>query len=142
MGRIYMEDVTSIALIYNYEATHSGSMMLSYNRIREYAEMIDLNLDAMGSNYDGVYPLDASKLIYFNTKDENGNWYSILKPGTNIEKAKEENLYRKKSLDLERASKMPNALKVLGIELVDGKMQEIEHKKEKHLSMYYQNHQE
>ena len=136
MGRVYIEDVTSIALLYNYEATHSDSMMLPHNMVQEYAQMIDTNLDTMGSKFDGVYPLDYSKLIYFNTQDENGNWYSILKPGVDVEMAKDFYIYRRKTgFDLEMASKMPNALEILNIELIEGKMQKLEHDRQKHLSL-------
>lgn len=100
MGNVYIEDITSIALIYNYEATHSDSMMLPHNMVQAYAQMIDTNLNAMGSNFNGVYPLDYSKLIYFNTQDENGNWYSILKPGVDIEMAKDIYIYTEESQDL------------------------------------------
>lgn len=33
------------------------------------------------------------------------------------------------------ASKMPNALEILNIELVEGKMQKLKHNKQKHLSL-------
>lgn len=134
MGKVYIEDVTSIALLYNYEATSSISMMLPHDMIKEYAEIIDINLDEMRSNFNGVYPLDKEGLIYFNTQDENGKWYAVLKPDVNIEKAKYDYVYRS-SYDLIIASQMANALAVLDIELENQRMRKIEHKKSKKLSL-------
>ena len=84
MGRVYIEDITSIALLYNYEATSSISMMLPHDMIKEYAKIVELNLDEMESNFNGVYSLDNEVLIYFNTQDENGKWYSVLKSDIDI----------------------------------------------------------
>lgn len=136
MGRVYIEDVTSIALLYNYRATNSISMMLSQAKIKEYAQMIGFNLDEMESDFSRVYPVDYSKLIYFNAQDENGNWYSILKPDIDIEVS--EDVYERQLLytpDLYKAATMENALAALDIEFVDNKMQKIEHKKSKQFSL-------
>ncbi len=132
MGRVYIEDVTTIALIYNYEATGSHSMMLSHDMIHNYAQVIDDNLDEMGSDFNGVHPLDFSSCIYFNTQDENGDWYSVLKPDVDIEKAKEEYIYGR-SFDLELASKKENALLLLGIKMDGLLMKKVERNKVKQL---------
>ncbi len=134
MGRVYIEDITSIALLYNYEATSSISMMLPHDMIKEYAKIVELNLDEMESNFNGVYSLDNEVLIYFNTQDENGKWYSVLKSDIDIKKARYDYGYIR-SYDLITASRMANALEVLDIELVGERMKRIEHKKPKKLSL-------
>lgn len=125
MGRVNIVDITTIALIYNYKATHSHSMMLSHEKIQEYAQIVDENLDLMNSSFNGAYPFDFSKSIYFNTQDDNDNWYSIIKPGVDIEMAERTYIWRG-SHDLEKASKDENALAVLGIKLDGNIMKKVE----------------
>lgn len=129
MNTVCIEDATTLALIYNYEATHSISMMLKHNQIKDFVEAINFNLQQLGKE---IWPIQDLGLIYFNSQDEEGNWYSILKPDLDIEKVKYNYVY-KGSFELWQASQMPNALEKINIESVDGKMQKIE--KEKHLSL-------
>lgn len=130
MGRVNIVDITTIALIYNYKATHSHSMMLSHEKIQEYAQIVDEILDEMNSSFSGVYPFDFSKSIYFNTQDDNDNWYSIIKPDIDIEMAEITYIW-KGSYDLEKASKNENALAVLGIKMDGNVMKKIENVKVK-----------
>lgn len=131
MNTVCNQDATTLALIYNYEATHSISMMLKHSQIKDFAEEINLNLQQLGKE---IWPIENLDLIYFNSQDEDGNWYSILKPGLDIEDVKHNYVYRG-SLELWQASTMPNALGKLNIEFVNGKMQKIEKEKQKHLSL-------
>ena len=113
-SRIFIQDSATLALIYNYDAT--GSKMLSLSKIEAFDSKIDSNLEEMNSKVNMVYPLDYSKLIYFKSYDENGNWYCILKPNFNREQMEINYMY-KIPIDVIRASKNENALDVLGLKL-------------------------
>ncbi len=127
--RVYFEDITTLALLYHYEATKSHSRMLPHIIIKEYDRIIDKNLDDMNSSIDIVYPLDYAKLIYKNTQDENGNWYDL-----DVEYERY-NIVNNTTRDLIVTSQMPNALEALGIQMIDGKMKKMEktHHKEENI---------
>ena len=131
MNTVCNQDATTLALIYNYEATHSISLMLKHSQIKAFAEEINLNLQQLGKE---IWPIEDLDLIYFNSQDEDGNWYSILKPGLDIEDIKYNYVYRG-SFELWQVSTMPNALEKLNIEFVNGKMQKIEKERQKRLSL-------
>lgn len=129
--RVFLEDIATLALLYHYEATTSSSSMLPISIIQEYAKVIDVNLDKINSTINRIYPLDYNKLIYTNTQDENGIWYAVLKYDLNIEGISYD-ILSNTTEDLKIASQMSNALEVLGIQMIDGKMIKKEH--ENHLS--------
>jgi len=133
MNTVCNQDAITLALIYNYEATHSISMMLKHSQIKDFAEEINLNLQQLGKE---IWPIENLDLIYFNSQDEDDNWYSILKPDLDIEDVKHNYVYRG-SFELWQASTMPNALEKLNIEYVNGKMQKIEKERQKHLSLVW-----
>lgn len=129
--RIYFEDAASIALLYNYKVTKRN--MLSLNRVKEFDSALDKKLDEMNSNFQCVYPLDCSKLIYFYTQDENDKEYLILKHDFDYEKAEHDLLQF--SLDIYKAIRDNEVLKVLNIEVVDGELKKIEDGKVKKKSI-------
>ena len=131
-SRIYMEDTVTIALLYNFDAT--GSMMLSLDKIKEFDCKIDGNLEEMSSKVNMIYPIDYSKLIYFTSYDEKGNWYYILKQ--DFDREQTEIYYMCKiPIDVIRASKRENALDVLGLKLEDNKIVKKEKNKVKSMSL-------
>lgn len=129
--RIYFEDAASIALLYNYKVTKRN--MLSLNRVKEFDSALDKKLDEMNSNVQCVYPLDCSKLIYFYTQDENDKEYLILKHDFDYEKAEHDLLQF--PLDIYKAIRDNEVLKVLNIEVVDGELKKIEDGKVKKKSI-------
>jgi len=131
-SRIYMEDTVTIALLYNFDAT--GSMMLSLDKIKEFDCKIDGNLEEMSSKVNMIYPIDYSKLIYFTSYDEKGNWYYILKQDFDREQT-EIDYMCKIPIDVIRASKRENALDVLGLKLEDNKIVKKEKNKVKSMSL-------
>lgn len=131
-SRIFIQDSATLALIYNYDAT--GSKILSLSKIEAFDSKIDRNLEEMNSKVNMVYPLDYSKLIYFKSYDENGNWYCILKPNFNREQMEINYMY-KIPIDVIRASKNENALDVLGLKLEDNKIVKKEKNKVKSMSL-------
>lgn len=116
--RIFKEDTTTIALLYNYIA--NGDMLLSAEKVDEFDEIVDNNLEEMDSKANLVYPIDYSKLIYFTSWDEVGNQFYILKPGFNEEKAMIDYLYNR-PFDITKATQCENALDSLGLKLQEGK---------------------
>jgi len=116
---------TSLALLYNYNA-RCGDMLISRDTLKEYHKVIEENLKDMDKKYGRIGSLDYPKSIYFNSEDENGKLYSILKSDIDVRKAM--NDYYSLPLPLIMASQEENALNVLGLTLLDGKIV----KKEKH----------
>ncbi len=131
MNTVCIEDATALALIYNYEATHSISKMLRHSQIQKFAEAINFNLQQLSKE---IWPMEDADSIYFNSQDEDGNWYSILKPDLDIEKVKHSYIDTG-SFYLWVASQMPNALEKINIESVNGKMKKIEKERQKYLSL-------
>lgn len=123
--RVFLEEIVTLALVYNYEASSSVSRMLPKSVVQEYDRVIDANLDEMQSTIDIVYPLNYAKLIYTNTQDEKGNWYYVIKYDVDMEN-KSYNILASIKEDLKIASQMPNALEVLGIQMENGKMKRVE----------------
>lgn len=133
-SRIFIQDITTLALIYNYEATRG--MLLALDKIKEFDHIVDENLEKMNSKVNMVYPLDYSKLIYFTSFDQKGNEYCILKPDFDEEQARINYIYRA-PYDVIKASKMENALDVLGLRLEDNKIIKKEKNKVKSMSLDY-----
>lgn len=123
--KIFKEDTTTIALLYNYLANRD--MLLSAEKVDEFDEMVDVNLEEIDSKANMVYPVDYSKLIYFTSWDENGNQFYILKPNFDVEKAMADYLYNR-SLDITKATQKENSLTSLGLKLEDGQIKPKENK--------------
>ncbi len=123
-SKIFIQDTTTLALLYSYEATRGK--ILSTNKIKVFDAIVDNNLENLNSKVNMVYPLDYSKLIYFNSFDENGNEYSILKPGIDIEKVRDDYFY-KIPRSVIKASQQENALNALGLKKENGKIVKCEY---------------
>lgn len=122
---IFKEDTITIALLYNFIATRD--MILSSEKINEFDEIVDSNLEEMNSKANFIYPLDYSKLIYFTSWDEVGNQYFILKPEFDLEKAMTDYIYNR-PYDITIATQKENALDSLGLKLENGKIKSKEDK--------------
>ncbi len=116
--RIYFEDATSLALLFNYEAT--GNKLLSKSIVEEFDEKIDEKLDKINYEKFCVHPLDRSTLIYFPSEDENGKKYFILKDNINYNTFGRYYLAYPK--EVYKAITSDEVLNVLGLCLEDGKM--------------------
>lgn len=110
---------TSLALLYNYSARRED-MLISRDTLKEYHRVIEENLKVVDSKIGHIRSSDFPESIYFNSLDENGKLYSILKPDIDTEKAMYD--YYSLPLPLIIASQEENALDVLGLTLVDGKI--------------------
>lgn len=119
--RTYFEDSASLALLYNYDATNGIGMMLSYNKIKKFDNIININLDSMNSQLSYIGSCNPENLIYFYSKDEEQKEYLILRPDIDLEKAR--NYYIGSiPLDLLIASQKENALNSIGLKLENRKI--------------------
>ena len=116
--RIYFEDATSLALLFNYEAT--GNKLLSKSIVEEFDEKIDEKLDKINYEKFCVHPLDRSTLIYFSSEDEKGKEYFILKDNINYNTFGRYYLTYPK--EVYKAITSDEVLNVLGLCLEGGKM--------------------
>ncbi len=123
--KIFKEDTTTIALLYNYMA--NGDMLLSAEKIDEFDEIVDENLEEMDSKANMVHPIDYYKLVYFTSWDEVGNQFYILKPGFNEYRVMTDYLYNS-PLDITKATQKENALASLGLKLEEGQIKSKENK--------------
>ena len=117
--RLDLERSANLALLYTYDASNGIRMLLSYDRIKEFDLILDINLDEMNSPVDYHLWNEKSDRIYFYSKDECGKEYLILRPDLDLEKARRESVGYL-PLDVIIASQQENALKKLGIGLQNG----------------------
>lgn len=119
--RTYLADTIAMALLYRKQYVESE--MLSYDQAIEFDRIINENLEAMNSScrigirYDGY---DTSDLFVKMT-DENGKLYCVIVPGADLEKAWHFHIGCLPT-DVLIAAQMPNALQLINLELVDGKL--------------------
>ena len=121
--RLDIEQSASIALLYTYAASNGTRLMLSYDRIKEFDLLVDINLDEMNSPMEYRFWNNDLKKIYFYSKDECGKEFLILKPDVDIKKAQSE-FIDYLPLVVIIASQKENALKKLSIELQNGQFVE------------------
>lgn len=118
---MYYGDVVGIGLLYVY-LNHPCQRMLKETTINEFEYCIQENLIQMKKTVEsmGRYEMDIDP-IYFYSVDENGEGYYILKHNFDLEKAKACYL-GEVSLDGLVASQQENALNILGLTKVNGKI--------------------
>ncbi len=119
---IFEEEIIILGLLYNYEV--NASRMLPQFTIKDFVEKVNINLEEMDVKINRVDKLDC-EIINYGTIEEEDNKYYMLKNVTGIETARHE-LIKKIPFAIIRASQMPNALEVLGIQMENGKMKRLE----------------
>lgn len=117
----YYDDIISVALFYNYFATHKK--MLSYEELENYAKVVNEMLLKVNDDYICMYYSENLNPIYEQYKDENDQLYLKLK------KEVDPILERKKRiislpLDLVVASQSSKALSQIGLRSKQGKILE------------------
>ena len=117
--RLDLERSANLALLYTYDASNGIRMLLSYDRIKEFDLILDINLDEMNSPVDYHLCNEESDRIYFYSKDKCGKEYLILRPDIDLGKARRESVGYL-PLDVIIASQQENALKKIGIGLQNG----------------------
>ena len=73
----YYDDIISVALLYNYFATHKK--MLSYEELENYAKVVNDILLNINNDYICMYYSENLNPIYEGYKDENNQLYLKLK---------------------------------------------------------------
>ena len=128
--RTYETDIVAMALLYVNECDGTG--LLLYDKIIEFDNIINENLDEMNSSCGiGIrMENDNDNRLYFIAKDEYGNRYAIINPNANLKKAKEWHLGTL-PLDVIIASQKSNALSVIGLELENGHFKKKQNKVKK-----------
>ena len=84
-------------------------------------------MDAMNSTSGISMRGNNENRLYFTATDENGNLFAVINPSANLSEARIWHIWCLPA-DVIEASRMPNALSAIGLELVDGKF---ERKKDK-----------
>jgi len=117
--RTKFEDIASMALIYTNRAL--GNKMISYDKVEEFDRVINENLDLMNSEIDPLLFYNEESRLYFHATDETGKIYLVIDCNTDLKEAEHYHIGCL-PLDIVLASQMDNALEVIGLELVDGKL--------------------
>lgn len=73
----YYDDIISVALLYNYFATHKK--MLSYEELENYTKVVNDILLNRNDDYICMYYNENLNPIYEGYKDENNQWYLRLR---------------------------------------------------------------
>lgn len=115
--RTKFEDIASMALIYTNRVI--GNRIISYDKVREFDEIINNNLDDMGSEINPSLFYEEESRLYFHATDENGKVYLVMDPNADIKAAQDYHIGCL-PIDVVVASQMENALAVIGLQLNDG----------------------
>ena len=115
---INFEDAAVIALSYLSRA-NSNIIMVPYDKVRNFKRIIEMNLDEMNSQINSPFEYFDESPFYFRGTNYTGEFYFILKPTADIESAMH---YIMGYLphDIYVASRKPNALKAIDLELLNG----------------------
>lgn len=120
--RTYETDIAAMALLYRYQC--DGSMMLSYDKIEKFDEVINKNLDGMNSSCGIGVRYEEEPELYFTIVDENGKKYAVMNKTADINKARSYHIGVLPT-DIIIASQMPNALEIIGLKLDKGDLKKI-----------------
>lgn len=115
---INFEDAAVIALSYLSRA-NSNIIMVSYDKVRNFKRIIEKNLDEMNSQINSPFEYFDESSLYFRGSNSAGEIYIILKPTTDIESAID-NVMGYLPCNINIASRKPNALKAIDLELLNG----------------------
>ena len=133
---IYLHHAISLALIYTSRATHGFSSVITFDKADEYMHTINNNLKDMKSKVNNLtvadYEVDPDDLFFTFAADIDNKGYYIMK--TDHESyLKSKNYIMGLPLDIILASEKTNALEILGLEMIDGKIVKKEESKIKKL---------
>lgn len=121
-SKIFKEDAASLALFYSYIG--NKGRILKEEIVDQFDMTVDSNLEILRSK-SYVYPLDYSKLPFFKATDNENTLYYVLKENFNNETFMNDYFYWLPK-DVIKASQNENALSILGLTLVDGKIEKFE----------------
>lgn len=127
-NKIYCEDAYCLGLLYTYMNT--GISMVPYDNLIMYGDIVNKNIEDIEKNNVSL-PLwtGEEEKIYSVVGDIDGNMYFSLLPDFDLDKAVSMHMGCLSS-DALVASQMDNALSVLGLQKVDGKIVKKENDKD------------
>ena len=136
---IHLNQAVSLALIYNYRATDGSATMISADSVFEYEKIVNSNLKEMNTSVNSLthdYLVDTDELFYFYTQDADNKGYYVLKvDDKSVEKRKR--YIMGLPLDIVLASQKNNALELIGLRLIDGKIRKLKRRKRRVLENRY-----
>lgn len=136
---IHLNQAVSLALIYNYRATDGSATMISADSVFEYEKIVNSNLKEMNTSVNSLTPdylVDTDELFYFYTQDADNKGYYVLKvDDKSVEKRKR--YIMGLPLDIVLASQKNNALELIGLRLIDGKIRKLKRRKRRVLENRY-----
>lgn len=121
--RTRFKTIAVMALLYSNEAD-SRITMISYERVEKFEKTINQNLGDINSEFFDYFDLDTDEELYFYASDVDGKTYLIINPKVDKKIAYEYHI-RPLPIDILVASTKDNALKCIGLKLVDGKFERI-----------------
>lgn len=128
---IYLSDIISMGLLYRYKC--NKNMMVTYDKIENYKNIVKENLKEMNSSYELIeYEMPSN--IYFIGDNEKKTTYAVINPEIDIEKEMITYLNQVPS-DVLIAGKQKNALKAIELEWAEDHFVRIEVKKEEKPSL-------
>ena len=128
---IYLSDIISMGLLYRYKC--NKNMMVTYDKIENYKNIVKENLKEMNSPYKLIeYEMPSN--IYFIGDNEKKTTYAVINPEIDIEKEMITYLNQVPS-DVLIAGKQKNALKAIELEWAEDHFVRIEVKKEENPSL-------
>lgn len=128
---IYLSDIISMGLLYRYKC--NKNMMVTYDKIENYKNIVKENLKEMNSPYELIeYEMPSN--IYFIGDNEKKTTYAVINPEIDIEKEMITYLNQVPS-DVLIAGKQKNALKAIELEWAEDHFVRIEVKKEENPSL-------
>lgn len=128
---IYLSDIISMGLLYRYKC--NKNMMVTYDKIENYKNIVKENLKEMNSPYKLIeYEMPSN--IYFIGDNEKKTTYAVINPEIDIEKEMITYLNQVPS-DVLIAGKQKNALKAIELEWAEDHFVRIEVKKEEKPSL-------
>ena len=129
--RTYESDIIAMALLYRKQ--YAGTDMLSYDKALEFDAVINENLDNMNSKFSIGPRCEQTSELYRILQDENGNVYAVINHDADLKRAWEWHIGCL-PIDVVISAHQENALKTIGLRLVDGKLTKQEKDKIKQIN--------
>lgn len=120
--RTYETDIISMALLYRKQYCKTDMLLLS--KCKEYDLIINKNLEEMNTNCGIGIRYEEEPLLYSILTNENKEQYAVINNNFNLEKAWSLTIGCLPLVVL-CASQKDNALSIIGLKLVDGKILDI-----------------
>ena len=116
--RTYESDIAAMALLYRKKYAYTD--MISYDKILSFDKVINNNLDDMESTCGISIRSESDSKLYYILSGENRESYAVINPNADLKTAWEYHIGCL-PIDILIASEMDNALKEIGLIIVNDK---------------------